>query len=235
MKCEEYRQTIGADPAYDGGAEHLRGCEACREYRSVMLALDASITQALAIDVPELEMPELPGVSEETVVPLPRRRPAAPVWLAMAATIAIAAILGVRMLGIGVQYESLADEVLAHLDHEPAALRVTDAVVSDARLHAVVPASVADLGRDAGLITYAQSCIINGKTIPHLVIQGAKGPVTVLLMPEEEIGAAIELSGENVKGIILPVGRGSVAFIGAAGEQLDTIRDGVLKSVTWTT
>jgi hypothetical protein len=166
---------------------------------------------------------------------LRRRRPAAVAWLALAATVAIAAVLGVRMLGIGVQYDSLADEVIAHLDHEPAALRVTDVAISDERLHSVVPASVASLDHGAGVISYAQTCIINGKRVPHLVIQGANGPVTVLLMPEERVDEPIELAGENIKGIILPVGGGSVAFIGAADERLDSIRDEVLQSVTWTT
>ena len=35
-----------------------------------------------------------------------------------------------------------------------------------------------------------KSCIINGKTIPHLVIQGKKGPITLLLMPDEMVTLA---------------------------------------------
>ena len=153
----------------------------------------------------------------------------------MAATVAIAAILGIRMFGAGVQYDSLADEVLAHLDHEPQALRVTDVAVSDERLRSVVPPSVAELDGDAGLISYARSCVINGRTVPHLVIQGASGPVTVLLMPEEAVSEAIALQGENVNGVILPVGGGSIAIIGEAGERLEEIQERVTKSVTWTT
>jgi hypothetical protein len=233
MNCEEYRQATGTDPDYDGGADHLSDCAACREYRAGMRKLDARIKLALAIDVPELTLPDLP--ESDTVVPLRRRRRATPAWLALAATVAIAAILGVRMLGVGVQYDSLADEVIAHLDHEPAALRVTDVAISDERLHSVVPADIAELDHGAGVISYAQTCIINGKRVPHLVIQGAKGPVTVLLMPEEPVAEAIELAGQNVNGVILPVSGGSIAIIGATGERLDTVREELLQSVTWTT
>ena len=235
MNCEDYRQALGADPHYDGGAEHLRECATCRDYRAEIEALEARIGPALAIDVPELAMPELPDVDTGTVVTLPRRRPAAPAWFALAATVAIAAILGVRMFGAGIQYESLADEVIAHLDHEPAALRVTDVAISDDRLHSVVPASVANLDHGAGLITYAQTCIINGKRIPHLVIQGAEGPITVLLMPDEQVTGAVDLAGDNINGVILPVGGGSIAIIGAGGERLDAVREELLQSVTWTT
>nr|NIS41235.1 DUF3379 domain-containing protein [Desulfuromonadales bacterium] len=100
-------------------------------------------------------------------------------------------------------------------------LQVTGVAVSDRRLRSVVPANVADFDRSTSLISYAQSCIINGRTVPHLVVQGAKGPVTVLLMPEEEVGEAIELRGENIQGVILPVGDGSIAIIGEAEERIE--------------
>lgn len=235
MNCEEYRQAIAADPAYDDGTGHLVECSDCRAYRAEMLALEAKISRALQIDVPYLAIPALTDVEGDNVVPLKRRRSTMPAWFAMAATVAVAAILGVRMFGIGVHHESLAQEVLAHVDHDPAALQVTDVTVTDDRLRTVVPANIANLDRSAGLITYAQSCIINGHTVPHLVIQGARGPVTVLLMPEEPVGEAVQLSGENVRGVILPVGSGSIAIIGAADERLESIQEEVLKSVTWTT
>lgn len=235
MNCEEYRQAIAANPSFDGGAGHLSGCAACQAYREEMLALDRKIAGALEIDVPELVMPELADIEADNVVTLGRRRITAPTWLAMAATVAVAAIVGIRMLGPEVQYESLADEVIAHLDHEPQSLRVTDVAVSDRRLRSVVPANVADFDRSTSLISYAQSCIINGRTVPHLVVQGAKGPVTVLLMPEEAVGEAIELRGENIQGVILPVGDGSIAIIGEAEERIEDIQERVTKAVTWTT
>jgi hypothetical protein len=91
------------------------------------------------------------------------------------------------------------------------------------------------MNRDVGLITYAQSCSINGKDVPHLVIQGAHGPITILLMPHESVAEATTLDGVNVKGIILPVGDGSIAIIGDREEQLDQVKESVLDSVTWST
>ncbi len=196
--------------------------------------LDNLIARALAIDVPEFTMPELPEADTENVTAIrPRGRLSPPTWFAMAATVAIAAILGARMLGGGVEYDSLADEVIAHLDHEPYALRVTSDAVSDERLNRVVPSDMAKLDHSAGLITYAQSCIINGRTVPHLVIQGERGPVTILLMPEEKVSGAIDISGENVNGVILPVGDGSIAIVGEREERIDNIRNKLLESARW--
>ena len=88
---------------------------------------------------------------------------------------------------------------------------------------------------DAGLITYAQTCVINGKKVPHLVIQGKNGPVTVLLMPDEMVDGAVEIEGESINGVILPVGNGSIAIVGEDGERLDKIQESVMHSVTWST
>jgi hypothetical protein len=94
---------------------------------------------------------------------------------------------------------------------------------------------VARLDHDAGLITYARSCEINGRTVPHLVIQGEHGPITILLMPEEAIAEAVSLDGENTHGVILPVGDGSIAIIGAREEKLERVEKSVLNSVMWST
>jgi len=139
------------------------------------------------------------------------------------------------MYGSTVTYPSLADEIVAHLDHEPYALRVSDEPVDDRRLAKVVPADVAKVNHDAGLVTYAQTCVINGKKIPHLVIQGERGPVTILLLPDEAIDDAVQLEGESINGVLLPVGGGSVAIIGERDEALDTIRENIVNSVTWST
>jgi hypothetical protein len=91
------------------------------------------------------------------------------------------------------------------------------------------------MDHSAGLITFAETCPINGNAIPHLVIQGKAGPVTILLLPEEKISGAIELNDEFRHGVILPVGDGSVAIIGTKQEQLEQIQEKVLKSVLWST
>jgi len=236
MNCEDYRQQIAADPTFDGGAGHLSDCAECRVFRTEMQSLNVKIAKAMQVQVPELSLPELPDIDTANVESITARKPLArPAWFALAASVVLATVIGARMFGIGVTYDSLADEVLAHLDHEPAALRVTRTPVADARLAKVVPTNVAQLDHSAGLISYAQSCKINGKTVPHLVIQGEQGPVTILLMPEEALAEAVSLDGENIHGVILPVGNGSIAIIGARDEKLERIEKSVVSSVMWAT
>ncbi|MCH7979936.1 MAG: DUF3379 family protein [Proteobacteria bacterium] len=233
--CEEYREAIAAEPSFDGGAAHLSQCASCQAFRAEMLALDLKISSALAISVPELKLPELPELDTSKVTAMPLRRFAQPAWLAVAATVTLAAFIGFGMFGSDVSNATLAEQILVHIDHEPGAFRVVDEAVTDKRLARVVPANIATLNHSAGLITYARSCLINGREVPHLVIQGEFGPITILLMPGEKITGAQTIEGENVHGIILPVGDGSIAIIGEVGEHLERIEKQVMNSVTWST
>ena len=98
-------------------------------------ALERRILAALELPVPELSMPDLPAIEADKVTVLPtKKRIGTPVWLGLAATVVVAAMLGVRLFDASVTYPSLADEIIAHLDHEPHALRPTDEPVSDRRL-----------------------------------------------------------------------------------------------------
>ena len=200
-----------------------------------MQALDLRIARALQIDVPALVMPELPDVDDKVAALPVRRRSKAPLWFAVAATVVLGLSIALRMSSFFVEYDSLADEVLAHLDHEPRSLVVTDVPVSDRRLQRAVPASMAVFDRDETLITYANPCIINGKRVPHLVVQGQHGPITILLMPEEKVAEKTPLDGATVHGVILPVGEGSIAIIGPREEALEPIQENVQASLTWTT
>ena len=85
------------------------------------------------------------------------------------------------------------------------------------------------------MITYAQPCVINGNLVPHLVIQGQYGPITILLMPDEKVAEATSIDGARLKGVILPVGDGSIAIVGGRDEPLEAIKKNVVNSVTWTT
>jgi hypothetical protein len=241
MNCEDYKEALAADPSasFDGGDGHVAACESCSAFKAELQSLDAKIAKALAIDVPEFVLPELADLDDGNVVQLPRKHGqtlSIPMWIGIAATVVLAAFIGVRMIdhdmGNGL---TLSEEVLAHVDHEPQALEVTDVAVSDEQFFSVVKPPVGTVDRSIGLVTYARSCIINGKTIPHLVIQGKNGPITLLLMPEEMIDAAMTLHGKSVNGVIIPMGNGSIAIIGERDEPLDELKQQIINSVEWST
>jgi len=247
MNCEDYKQIIGADPDAkpEGAAEHIAACVDCRQFTAEMVALNARMAKALKINVPPrpaLDLPPIDGSPDNerhsNVVGLHARKPqsiSTPTWLAIAASFAVAAFIGLQFFAGNVDDGlNLADEVLAHVDHEPQALVVTNVAVSEDSLSRVVNPTVGTLSAGLGLVSYARTCIINGKPVPHLVIQGENGPVTVLLMPEEMIDGPLQVDGESVNGVILPVGNGSIAIIGEDSENLEEVQQQVLDSVEFT-
>lgn len=236
MNCEEYKEAIAADPsATFEGAEHAAACESCAAFMAEMQALEAKIVGALAIEVPELVMPDLAPIEDDNVVNIPfENKRAVPTWMAIAAGFALAAVIGVQLVSNqandGV---SLADEILAHIDHEPGAFRETENPVGEARFSRVVNQGIGTMDRQVGLITYAQSCVINGKSVPHLVLQGENGPITLLLMPDEMVDSAKTFMGESVSGVIIPHGDGSIAIIGENEQAVGEIEQRVVDSVEW--
>jgi hypothetical protein len=236
MNCDEYRTAIAADPSANfEGAGHAAACESCSAFTAEMRALDGRIAAALAIDTPALIVPELPPIEDDNVANLPvSEKRKAPYWLAIAASLALATIVGMQLIGNqGVEYESLEAEILAHIDHEPGALQVTDEAISNQRFTDVVNASVGTLDRNVGLISYANSCVIHGHRVPHLVIQGKRGPVTLILLPDEEIDVARTFTGERVNGVLIPHGGGSIAIVGPREEDLEELEQRVIDSVEW--
>ncbi len=236
MNCDNYKTAISAEPDFNDESGHVDSCASCQAFRNETLALNENVAKALELDVPALKMPVLPEIDTQNISSLAvRRGMSKATWFALAATIVLGVFVGLRVTQTSVEYGSLEEQVLAHLDHEPLALAVTSTPVSDAQLQRALPHAVATMSHDAGLITYAQSCAINGKTVPHLVIQGEHGPITILLMPDEKVSESRELKGVGVRGVILPVGNGSVAIIGDREEQLDRVQENVLDSVSWST
>lgn len=232
MQCDECRQAIAAEPSApdEDVLAHVAGCADCAALRDEMCALDATIARALAIDVPALDLPELPSgeaAEGENVVELRGSGAPAGAWwkrrtllVGLAAGVAVAALVSLLQPP---ETQALAEAVIAHMDHEQASRRVTTVAVAEPALDAVVAPRVSELPENIGLVSYASSCVIRGNTVPHLVVQGERGPITLILLPDEKTEHAIALNGVHVHGLILPVGDGSVAIIGGREDQMDEV------------
>lgn len=232
MNCEEFRQAVTADPAAEA-AGHAGACPDCRKFLDRLHALDREMRVAMEIEVPQYKLPAVAGTAE--IVTIPRRASWVRTgWIGLAASVALVAVFVLNRGEERLPGTSLADQVIAHLDHEPASLVITNRPVSEGRFQAVARPALVDVNREIGLVTYAASCIINGREVPHLVVQGENGPVTILLLPHEKVAQAIPLQGAAIEGLILPVGNGSVAIIGNRGESIDRWRERVAESIHWT-
>ncbi|HLT89352.1 MAG TPA: DUF3379 family protein [Woeseiaceae bacterium] len=239
MDCEAYRRAIDADPGgdFDGAAAHVAGCEACRAYTATLRDFDRRLARALAIDVPAFPLPELPAAPPRAERGRRRTRWLVTAAAALAVSLAGLAVLTLRSGAPGdAAGERLAAEVLAHMDGEASSRVVTTMAVSRAALEQVLEPRVRAFDTGGAIVSYAMSCVINGKLVPHLVVQGRTGPITLILLPDESVDDAIPLVGRNVHGVIVPAETGAIAIIGEREDQLPEIGDvgqRVVQSVQW--
>jgi hypothetical protein len=252
MRCEEFRQRLDSDPGADfpGRSAHAAACGDCARYAAEAAVFERRLAAALAVDVPDfpIDLPE-DGHADggagdgDKVVSLDGRRGGhgarwrgLPAWAGVAAALALAVTLALQF-GTGprqLDSSALAAEVIEHMAHEPFSRVVTDEAVPGGQLSQVLAPAVSRLDADrVGLVTYAKTCPINGRDVPHLVVQGADGPVTLILMAGEKLDAPVPLEGDGFHGVMLPVGEGSIAVIGETGQSVEDVTESVRNAVDW--
>ena len=82
-------------------------------------------------------------------------------------------------------------------------------------------------------VVYAMACPFRGRAVPHLVVQTANGPMTVMLLAHEKVAARQEFSEEGYRGLLLPAGEGSVAVLMQNGIVPEAIAAELVSGVRW--
>lgn len=234
LTCIEFRQRIGAEPmSRDPGlVRHRLACRTCAEHARGLEVMDLRLMRALALPVPEtLAHRIILRASSEAMTPPGRR------WHALAA------MLGLLAVGIaaGLLWRTpeavatpLSVDALAHLHHEPDTHAPTAVQVAHTRVREVLVRGGAEpVDLDAlGAVSYARLCPFRGHLVPHLVFQGADGPVTVFVLKHERVSGPTSFAEGGWRGVILPTGTGSIAIIGVDEPSLQEVRERVTRSVS---
>lgn len=221
MNCLEFRRTVGADPRTQAPDVllHARECAACAHYRDEFLRMDQLMLRALKV-----ELPAQPARASGR----PRRLPR---WVAAASVVA-AGVLSL-FIWLSVPRGAFAEQLVSHVEGEAQSLIRTSAVVESERLHDVLTRSGVRLNSGAGAISYAMSCWFRGHYVPHLVVQTERGPVTVLLLTEEQDVKRREVFDEGgFHGVVLPAPRGAVAVLGRDA-QAEEVAERFLSAVEY--
>jgi len=232
IDCAHYRRSLLADPG-DPRPElraHRAICPECAGYAARLLQFETRLGRALNLMVeapPQLRRPD----GQRRV--FARRN-----WLTIAASLLLGAGVAAA-LWLAVPRPTLADDVVSHMAAEPQAWRRTDVPVPAPELRAVLRDAQLRLSPRAGLVTYANSCLFRGHRVPHFVVQGARGPVTVMILVHESVRAATPFAEQGYRGVILPVpGHGALAVLtrGAHDDPavVETAAKRLLAAIIWT-
>lgn len=233
LSCLEFRRVTGADPASRDPAvlEHAQGCAACAEFRREQAMLDRRLQTALRVPVPD----ELKARIIWRQAGLSRRTRRA-TWLAAAAGLVLAVGLGLALsfslvpsLGAG----PLPAAVVAHIEHEPELLRPTNARAEPVRVSAVLERGGATLAEPLDNVVHAGLCPFRGALVPHLVLNHDGEPVSVLLLPDEQVAGVEEIHEAGYHGVLAPHGTGAIAIVGARPELVLPVREQLDRAVRW--
>lgn len=227
MDCLEFRRIAGADPGSrdSGFLRHRLACGACAEHVQGLESLDRALDLAMALPVPE-------GLAARIKADAALRQGYERRWMAVAASL-------VLMIGaLGVTWQLQRDvpvhmALVEHVFHEPDALLNTGERVPLQRISAVMERGGARLAQPIDGVSFAALCPFRGRNVPHLVIDGRDGPVSVMLLPHVKSAQATRFEESGLSGTLIPVGEGSIAIIAEPG--VDTGREAELlrRTVNW--
>ena len=229
MDCEAFRLELLADPAAAEAiiVEHEAECGACAAFADRARRAEVLISKALRFDVGSVRA---------------EAKPASKSWTSTLSAGLAAAVVAVAVLGLGRQFllppaDTMSAALIDHWHHEPYSWVVTDKAVEMPMLAKAI-AGKASIDLDQlPTVTYAHSCFFRGKWVPHLVIQGEAGPVMVMLLPAEEIGKPMRLKvvEEDLEGMVMPHGQGSIAILATEGEAMEPLQKAISRAVEWST
>jgi hypothetical protein len=225
MNCTDAHLASGAEPhaASPDLEQHLRECASCADYRREMLELDENIRRALKLDLAALKSdasarPQVRLVQDAPLLAANSSLQTVGRHWALAASM-LFAVAVVFVLWGALPRHSLAADVVAHVISEPW-LAGAEGHVPPSTLAGVLERSNLRLDPMPGEVMFAQTCFFRGRLVPHFVVRTHRGPVTVLILPNEHVKTPERFAESGYSGILLPdEGRGSIAVLSRA--QLD--------------
>lgn len=234
ISCLEVRRILGAEPQRRGPAlmEHYKVCTACAAFMKEMLSLDARLSRALTVDVPD-------GLEARIVFRAAFRPKHLHTyrWLAAAATVLLA--VGISFGVWQYQQNSMAvlgTALVAHVTNpaEAEALDPGRPVLQDASfVHGVLKHVGVRMQGSMDDITYARACPFRGELVAHLVVRGKDGPVTVLLLPHIHVNKPTHFDERGYRGEIVPAGAGSIAILANNPSPMQPIEQQFVSMVQW--
>ena len=209
MQCTLFRQIVGAEPAHEsaGGRGSSRRVPRVRRYARQMQHLDGLLKRALEVSGAQTS----PAVVRAAAAS--RQRWSRRSWYAMAAGVAMAVAIGftVWLSAPSPLSRGRPDRSCRVRRRTRCARRTSESTRDGSSACSTAPASLSIRWRQT--FRSHRPVRIRGGRAPHLVVQTASGPVTVIVLPKERIEAAQNFDEQGYKGVLLPSGPGSVAVI----------------------
>ena len=131
-----------------------------------------------------------------------------------------------------IESSQLAQQVITHIHDDTHALNV----------HMDVPKSSIDtmlasyggkLSGPIGNVSFLGHCIVGGHTGIHMVLSTPKDLVTVMILPKQAINKPTALVDNDLKGIVYPSQKGSIAIVAKDKLSIESTRNKINQNLNW--
>jgi len=150
---------------------------------------------------------------------------------ALAASILVTVIFGGALLWFELK-PTLADDVFVHMDEMSYALTSTT-ILDGETIAGVFGWFGANVSPEIGEVSFANVCVFRNKRVAHVVLRDVRSPVTVIIMPEEQLTRPSRISRGGRSGLLLPYAGGSLAIVSEREQRLDKLEDRIRDTVRW--
>ncbi len=226
MECLEFRRICETEPSCTSTdfLTHAEECEACGQQLDRARRFDALIGAALRVDVPRSDHDRF-----DLRAPSSRARR----WLGVAAAALLACGVSVAFWLAGPERPALTMEVVDHVRGEPAALRADAAPLTPASVQGLLARYGVRLREGIGAVTYIRLCPFHGTLVPHFVVRGPEGPVTVLILIGRPVRSVTTFEMGQFSGELVPTRTGSVAIVGYRRRVDSAQATRILAAIEW--
>ncbi|MDA3806464.1 MAG: DUF3379 family protein [Thiomicrorhabdus sp.] len=124
--------------------------------------------------------------------------------------------------------------ILDHIGEDPTLMTAIKRPTTEADMQALFATVGASLNQPIERMSYAGECVVEGQKGLHIVIQDEQGPVTVIVMPGQQLEAIQSFAASGYHGELLPVKGGVVAIVANSLEQVALAQMRFFKAVRFT-
>ncbi len=128
--------------------------------------------------------------------------------------------------------QQLSDHIIYHLYEDTRALDVK-MDVPKSHIDTMLASYGGKLSAPIGNATFLGHCIVGKHTAIHLVLNTARGAVSVIILPSDAVKAEQQIADNHFQGIIYPSHKGSIAIISESPGPVAKIREKIDHSLNW--
>ena len=236
MNCLEFRRRLLIDPSERGDEflRHIAECQGCAREAKRAWAFEEKLRSTLGVEAPVgLESRVVLAHSLEKRWAPARSRSIWALAVGLVLSLGLGAWFGYELHRSGAPVNTdLAVAVVDHIEDEIGYLEV-DLKVQPVGLERLLSQYGASLSAALEPLRYAGRCRIGRSDGLHLILQGERGPVTVLLLPGEYVQYLESFNSARFSGVLVPTAYGSMAVVGEKSEPLDPIVKRIREAVSW--